>query len=527
MPVRRRPRPPFAALASAVECVCERVLTRRSVAPSPNGQHRVNLDGPRALVTSLRVLLESYGGRIVSDLHRGDLRSLETVWELFCRDAAWPTFGRVDRVLDKEGIDAEVSLKGLAPRFVGGIGRSVGVSSSTAISLTLEGIAAVDASSTLRRDLVLVVRHLADVEQRFEPEPGGPDEVTVSAAEIVDALAIAHQIRPRTVLEGQVRLAGCVIQDMGAIWTTFSPGKDGAWSVTLSRTVRRYREIDSFDDIVRIRQALTTGDSTLVSGAGSTPTRSDLGASTKVKLESIFGMSGGYVLDLTNATFADLVRTSIGVDPYEKYGEDLSKARLLRLLWAEEPRRSVARLNLDLLEHWRVRKLLAKEAPTEPEEALRRELTEYFEGELDGGADWSAASANSVRSTTEASVVDDKIEIEIHEDIYSHIGPYLATGDYFHAVEEAYKLVRGKLRDITGKERASDAFAPSNIEKIFGHQPLNQAEADFFEGVKFLNMSIQFLRNEKAHTPATALEPNLAIHYIALASLAYDLISRP
>jgi hypothetical protein len=69
-------------------------------------------------------------------------------------------------------------------------------------------------------------------------------------------------------------------------------------------------------------------------------------------------------------------------------------------------------------------------------------------------------------------------------------------------------------------------FAAANIEKVFGHQPANDAEKDFFEGVKFLNMSIQFLRNEKAHTPATPHERNLALHYISLASLAFDLITR-
>ena len=39
-------------------------------------------------------------------------------------------------------------------------------------------------------------------------------------------------------------------------------------------------------------------------------------------------------------------------------------------------------------------------------------------------------------------------------------------------------------------------------------------------------MAIQNLRNEKAHTPAKEIDKNLAIHYIALASLAYDLIAR-
>jgi len=61
---------------------------------------------------------------------------------------------------------------------------------------------------------------------------------------------------------------------------------------------------------------------------------------------------------------------------------------------------------------------------------------------------------------------------------------------------------------------------------IFGHEATNESEKNFFEGVKFLHMAIQFLRNEKAHTPAKSMNKNLAIHYISLASLAYDLISR-
>lgn len=39
-------------------------------------------------------------------------------------------------------------------------------------------------------------------------------------------------------------------------------------------------------------------------------------------------------------------------------------------------------------------------------------------------------------------------------------------------------------------------------------------------------MAIQKFRNEKAHTPAKALDRNLAIHYISMASLAYQLVSQ-
>jgi uncharacterized protein (TIGR02391 family) len=108
--------------------------------------------------------------------------------------------------------------------------------------------------------------------------------------------------------------------------------------------------------------------------------------------------------------------------------------------------------------------------------------------------------------------------------VFDHVKSLLKSGHYFNAVEESYKIVREKLKLITGREKAHEAFSEDNYEKIFGHKSRNDAEKDFFEGVKFLHMAIQKLRNEKAHTPAKELDRNLAIHYIVLASLAYDLV---
>lgn len=128
--------------------------------------------------------------------------------------------------------------------------------------------------------------------------------------------------------------------------------------------------------------------------------------------------------------------------------------------------------------------------------------------------------------------VGQSMTITIREEIYNHIKTYLEHEDYFHAVEESYKVVREKLRDITGKEKASDIFnmnAESNKyhEDMFGKVAApGTAENDFFRGVGYLNLTIQFLRNEKAHTLATTVDKNLALHYISLASLAYDLISK-
>ncbi|MFP4635930.1 MAG: hypothetical protein ACLFRD_08715 [Nitriliruptoraceae bacterium] len=84
----------------------------------------------------------------------------------------------------------------------------------------------------------------------------------------------------------------------------------------------------------------------------------DLDNATKRKLELLFDMSGGYVLDFSNASFADFVKTAIGIDPYDKYPPE-SKARLLRRIWQVEPWPLVAKLNRELLEHWRVGKLVS------------------------------------------------------------------------------------------------------------------------------------------------------------------------
>lgn len=146
----------------------------------------------------------------------------------------------------------------------------------------------------------------------------------------------------------------------------------------------------------------------------------------------------------------------------------------------------------------------------------------------------SAPRAEATRglSTTEATVTANKIEIVIHDDIYVHIEQYLQIGNYYHAVEEAYKVVREKLKELSGKERATEVFndnaqSDKYYNKLFGtDKPKDEAERDFFKGIGYIHLGVQFLRNEKVHTPARPIDRNLALHYIALASLAYDLISQ-
>ncbi|WP_456285431.1 TIGR02391 family protein [Microbacterium sp. JZ70] len=249
--------------------------------------------------------------------------------------------------------------------------------------------------------------------------------------------------------------------------------------------------------------------------------------SDKVVLEAVFGMSGGYVLDFSNESFGAFF-DDLGIDVYDAerfpgFGD--SKANRLRALWRSGTEDEVARSLQALVEYIEAKRLTGFLSYEVNDESMDR--VRAIAGRLAESAKRPAdMPPSSVSFTTEATVTNNKIQIEIHEDIYAHINRYLETEDYFHAVEESYKVVREALREKTGSEKATDAFKPDNFPALFGHEPSGQAEKDFFDGVKYLNMVIQFLRNEKSHTLATSMERNLALHYISLASLSYDLITR-
>lgn len=122
-------------------------------------------------------------------------------------------------------------------------------------------------------------------------------------------------------------------------------------------------------------------------------------------------------------------------------------------------------------------------------------------------------------------IIDSTNELSnIHPDIYSHIDKLFNDRHYDNAVEESYKITRLKLVEITWNEKAHEAFKDGFYEVFFWKKPETEVEKNFFDWIKFLHLAIQNFRNEKAHTPAWELEKGRAIHYIYLASLAYDLI---
>lgn len=238
-------------------------------------------------------------------------------------------------------------------------------------------------------------------------------------------------------------------------------------------------------------------------------------------LEKILQMENGGVLNFTHKKMREFFRDDIGVniDDEEYNYASGSKGNRLRGFWLKADDEIVGQSILKLVEYIESQIVIDNLRKEDfPEERMKRgkQIGERLLGKM----------AAAIENTSHATFKNGSINITLQNEIFDHVQLLLDDGHFFTAVEEAYKIVREKLRVVSGKEKATDAFSAANYETIFGHQPENDAEKDFFEGVKFLHMAIQFLRNEKAHTPARDLDKNLAIHYIALASLAYDLINR-
>ncbi|MCY4321038.1 MAG: TIGR02391 family protein [Bdellovibrionaceae bacterium] len=119
---------------------------------------------------------------------------------------------------------------------------------------------------------------------------------------------------------------------------------------------------------------------------------------------------------------------------------------------------------------------------------------------------------------------DNIIDIALEEDVFKNVQKLLNNGDYYNALGNAYKVVAGKLKDITGHDRPTDAFSKKNWEEAWGYKEKEAKKDNFLQGMKHLLMAIQRFRNEIAHPPLKEIEKNLALHYIALVSLAYKLM---
>lgn len=99
---------------------------------------------------------------------------------------------------------------------------------------------------------------------------------------------------------------------------------------------------------------------------------SDLSSTDKVKLEKMFEMEGGYVLDFSNITFREFIIDNTNIDISDgKYDyASGSKANRLKAFWTKEANYIVGKLISALLDYWETKRLINHREISQPEQAL-------------------------------------------------------------------------------------------------------------------------------------------------------------
>lgn len=135
----------------------------------------------------------------------------------------------------------------------------------------------------------------------------------------------------------------------------------------------------------------------------------------------------------------------------------------------------------------------------------------------DGEAIAKGASFDAVRAAQDLPLA------LLHSDVIAKCRKLYDSGHYAEAVEKSFRVVRDRLRALTGHEKGSDAFGRTKLHVQGAIAP--HVDKDFNDAVKFLTMAIDMFRNEKTHTSETGVnDPIKALQYLVLSSLAMRLL---
>jgi uncharacterized protein (TIGR02391 family) len=111
----------------------------------------------------------------------------------------------------------------------------------------------------------------------------------------------------------------------------------------------------------------------------------------------------------------------------------------------------------------------------------------------------------------------------LHEAVLARCEKLFRSGHYAEAAEFSFRVVRERLRQLTGHETGSEAFGKGKLHIRGAIEP--HVDADFNQGVKFLTMAIDMFRNEKTHTKEIGVDTSIkALQYLILSSLAMRLL---
>ena len=285
---------------------------------------------------------------------------LERIYEFFRAGSPWPTFGQLDREFDRNGVDLPQVL-GAIPVVYALLDRNRLFDPQPGIELQLSLFGVAQCADS-RDDLALffdALRWLATIEVEHVIDPSDPSTVavTATAADFSEHLSsTAWAASPIS-----VRKVGMLLQNQPPrIWQSFGGGSD-EWTASLTRDVRKYRNVASLDDYLKIigevaPQLLGLGTAwpaspllpTHVAASLSAPPRAaesaprPANAMTDAEITRVvnryIGVSGGYLGDFSYRTHADFYPEYCDLEIDPNSIEGTTRERFIAILSSLPPR---------------------------------------------------------------------------------------------------------------------------------------------------------------------------------------------
>jgi len=190
----------------------------------------------------------------------------------------------------------------------------------------------------------------------------------------------------------------------------------------------------------------------------------------KAQLDELLEMSGGYVLDFTNNTFAEFFRDNANINIYDdKYASNgNSKGNRLRMFWEIEPDEVVGKVLSELMVYWRFKNPTPDDTKTiaamRCEQIVGRLLGQLVEHRTDPQVDFLDQDLESVSIRNvplEAPV------IEILESRYGEAERCLQNGSPLASIFMAGSVLEGLLLGMASanpKEFNQSRCSPKDSE---------------------------------------------------------------
>jgi predicted nucleotide-binding protein len=159
----------------------------------------------------------------------------------------WPTFAELDRWVDRRyDIQIDDVLWEMPPGIMWGIdpARRMIPSDSQEIGLTVAGVAACPNTDEMLSLYVEFVRLATEVERFWQPPLERPDALP----DVREADFAGKSLLLPDIGADYLRLLPLIIKVEQAGWAGLAQQSDGRWTVTLTREIRRFRNVTDIDD---------------------------------------------------------------------------------------------------------------------------------------------------------------------------------------------------------------------------------------------------------------------------------------